>query len=130
MVFDGDVHVSQSFGAEIVIDNYVSPVFVTCATDVDALVLTKDALFEILERYPVTKANIHFLSSRKNWEHFKTKLDHGEPVGAFEPGEGEKEVVNQIINLNHDLKALGDELYALEENLAIKTELLKVARSG
>jgi CRP-like cAMP-binding protein len=126
---DGGVHVISSFGAEMIIDSYSSPVFVTCATDVDALVLSKAELFEILERFPVTRANIRMLSSRKNWEKFKTRLEQGVDAGAaFDPEENEREVVSQIIQLNSEIKSLSDQLYSMEESLALKAELLKMAK--
>jgi len=128
LTFDSNVEVAKCFGMEMLVDNYISPLFVTCATDVDALVLTKADLFEVLERFPVTKANIHYLSSRKNYDQFKSKMVHGDAVKAFDPEESEQEVVNQIIQLNHEIKDLSTALYKLEENLAIRVELLKVAK--
>jgi len=129
-IFDPDDNlvVLPSFGEEMIVDNYASPCYVTAVTDVDVLVLTKEDLEEILERFPVAKSNLRYLSHRKHWEQFKKNAVEG--TVAFDPEQGQGEVVSEIIELNHDLKSLGERLLKLEEALAIKQELLKVAKEG
>lgn len=130
-----ELSAGASFGAEIIVDHFVSNYFVSCATDVDMLTLTREDLHAILEQLPITKLNLKKLAKRKHWEQFKKhkgKMNlytHVEDDEDLELGSDFlSEDAKEIVSINQELQDLTTRLANLREQFKIKEQLLKVLR--
>ena len=126
---DRELTAGGCFGDEIIIDHFASPVWITCVTDVDVLTLSKEDLWQILEKLPATKKSLKALANRRHWEKFKEKIKVGGDVDQYDPEEGVEAEVAEIISLNKELKQLQDKFLQLKEEFIVREELLKVVKT-
>lgn len=136
LAFDEELTAGASFGAEMIVDNFESPYTATTLTYCNAYLLTRVDLDQVLENLPVTRSNLRKFAKRKNWEHFKMKMNSDMETTSSDPNEAYEDAaqksldVTQIIALNNELKDLHLRALALAEKLAWKEEWIAVGREG